>query len=166
MKARLRDSDTFYINAALAVAILLILVFIIRPFFMSSDKNAAIPLKQDNVPVVSEGASESAYDIDKVKNNISSGSAGGSAEYSDLEDMYKNCDKNNVGGNMVDAWRRVKPEDKGRLSKGFDEQIVASQETLKKDPGNKHAKNLLYISEQLKKMSTDGFNYKLKNKKI
>jgi len=122
-------------------------------------------LKQGNVPPVSGGASESVYDIDKVKRGIS-GPADGKAEYSDLEDMYKNCDKTNVGGNMVEEWRRVKPEDKAKISDGFDKQIIAAKDTLKTDPENKHAKNILYISEQLKKMSSDGFNYKLKNKKI
>ena len=117
------------------------------------------------MPPVSGGASESVYDIDKVKRGIS-GPADGKAEYSDLEDMYKNCDKTNVGGNMVEEWRRVKPEDKAKISDGFDKQIIAAKDTLKTDPENKHAKNILYISEQLKKMSSDGFNYKLKNKKI
>ena len=89
-----------------------------------------------------------------------------SAEYSDLKEMYEKCDKTNVGGNMVEAWRRVKPIDLARLSEGFDKQIATAEEALKANPKDKHAKNMLYISEALKKMSSEGFNYNLKNKKI
>lgn len=165
MKTDLKDNRTLYINTALVIAIILVLIFMTRFLFVSGNKNAPASLKQNNRPVISQDPSEFVYDIDKVKRAIS-GPAGDNAEYSDLEEMYKNSDKTDVGGNMVEAWRRVKPEDRARLSDGFDKQIAAAQETLKKDSGNKHAKNLLYISGQLKKMSSDGFNYKLKNRKL
>lgn len=164
MKTDVKDSSVFYINIALAISITLVLIFMIRPLFISSDKNTAAPSRQSNTPIISRGQPEPVYDIDKIKRNIG-GPAGDNAEYSDFEEMYKKDDKTDVGGNMVEAWRRVGQLDKARLSEGFDKQITESQETLKKDPENKHARNILYISEQLKKMSSDGFNCKLKNRK-
>jgi hypothetical protein len=122
-------------------------------------------IKRSNAPVVFEGTSGPVYDIDKVKQGMPR-AGDGNVVYSDFKEMYEKCDKTNVGGNMVEAWRRVKPEDKAKLSEGFDKQIVLSQEALKADPQDKHAKNILYISETLKKMSSDGFNYKIRNKKL
>mgnify|MGYP001572899490 CR=1 FL=1 len=164
MKQDTKDTGISYINISLGISVVLLLIVMLRPIFVSSNKSVPVDLKRNNAPVVSERPSESAYDIDKVKRNIS-WPAGDNAEYSDLEEMYKNCDKTNVGGNMVEAWRRVKPEDKARLSEGFDKQIAVAQETLKADPKDKHAKNILYIAEAIKKMSAEGFNHNLKNKK-
>lgn len=164
MKTNVKDNSIIYINIALAVSVVFVLIFVMKSFFVVSNKNIPEGPVQNNTPMVSRGGSESVYDIDKVKKNVSA--AGSNIKYSDFEDMYKNCDRTDVGGNMVQAWSRVKPEDKAKLSDGFDKQIVAAEETLKTEPANKHAKNLLYISKQLKKMSVEGFNYKLKNKKI
>lgn len=164
MTKGVKDKSIFYINVALTVSVLFILVFIARSLFISSTKDVVAGLRQDNLPVASKSVPESVYDIDKVKKSIPA-PANGNAQYSDLEEMYKNCDKTDVGGNMVEAWRRVKPEDKAKLSDGFDKQITISRETLKVNPDDKHAKNILYISEALKKMSGQGFNYSLKSKK-
>lgn len=164
MRTGTKGSTNFYINAALSLALILILIAITKPFFVSQGKNAAIGIKRASVPVIFEGPGESIYDIDKVKKSIP-GPKGEEIEYSDFKAMYENSDKANVGGNMVEAWSRVKPEDKTRLSEGFDKQIIASREILKENPENKHAKNILYIAEALKKMFKEGFNYKFKNKK-
>ncbi len=164
MKISVKDNNALYLNVAMAASIALILIVMIRPFFVSSHKKMATDLKKSKAPAVAQRTFESIYDIDKVKMALPKPAAD-NAENADLEDMYKNNDKTNVGGNMVEAWRRVKPEDKARLSDGFDKQIAASQEALKTDPKDKHAKSILYISEALKKMSVEGFNYKFKNKK-
>jgi hypothetical protein len=164
MKREPKDNTILYINVALVVSIAFVLIFIIRPFFVSSGKGAIAGPKVKSAPVVSKKAARSIYDIDKVKRSLP-GATPDKTVSSDLEEMYKNSDKTDVGGNMVEAWRQVKPEDKAKLSDGFDKQIIAAQETLEKDPGNKHAKNLLYITERIKEMSASGFNYKFKNKK-
>ena len=156
-------NSNFYINMILAVSIAVILIVIVRPFFLSTDRGVSTGIKERAAPVVSTAVSESVYDIDKVKQSIPQ-SGGVNAGYSDLNEMYEKSDKTNVGGNMVEAWKRVRPEDKAKLSGGFDQQIVKAQEALKEDPEDKHARNLLYISEALKKMSSEGFNCKLKNK--
>lgn len=163
MKDVNKDRSVIYINVALAISIVMIIVFMVRSFSMPTSKVAIVDLKKAGAPQVSGNAPAVIYDIDKVKASLP-GSAKSNKEYSDFEEMYKDCDKTNVGGNMVEAWRRVRPEDKARVSDGFNKQIATSKEKLKSDPKDKHAKNILYISEALQKMSGEGFNYNLKNK--
>jgi len=153
-----------YINLVLVIALVFVLAAMLKPFFIGSKKTESVSVKPKKLPMVDTRSVRQVYDIDKVKKSVSQ-TVQPDKKFSDLKEMYKNCNKRNVGGNMVESWARVKPEDKSKVSEGFDKQIVIAQKALKENPSDKHAKNMLRISEMLKKMSADGFNYKFKDKK-
>jgi len=164
MKEDIKGRSIFYLNIALAVALLVILIIILKPlFFVSKESNVGEVQPKNLFAVPAKPAESAVYDIDKIK-KAAGWPKEAEREFSDFKEMYENSNKWDAGGNMVEAWSRVKPEDKARLTEGFDREIASAQETLKVNPENKHAKNLLYISETLKKMAADGFNYKFKNK--
>lgn len=114
-----------------------------------------VPVKiEKNIPV--------AYDMSKIKRQPTSMDENKPA---DLKEMYNGCQKSDVGDNMVEGWAKMAPEQKAKLKSVFDDQIKKSEEALRINKEDKHAKNILYMSQALKKMADYEFNYKLKNKK-
>lgn len=164
MKEDIKGRSIFYINIALAIALVVILIIMLKPLFLASKTGNVGGIQPKNLAAIPQQPAEPVYDIDKIKKDMGQPEQT-EREFSDFKEMYANCNKANVGGNMVEAWSKVKPEDKARLSEGFDKQIASAHEALKANPEDKRAKHLLYISETLKKMAADGFNYKFKNKK-
>jgi hypothetical protein len=164
MKDSVRPEKIFYINIALAAALAVILIIMLRPVFFVPKMDKGSQDKPARVLVGPEKVSETAYDINKVK-AVSAADVNAGREFSDFKDMYENAPPHTAGGNMVRSWSGVKPKEKERLLEGFDKEIVTAQEKLKEDPADKHAKNMLYISQTLKEMARSGFNYKFKDKK-
>ncbi|MDD5422260.1 MAG: hypothetical protein PHT32_02400, partial [Candidatus Omnitrophica bacterium] len=54
----------------------------------------------------------------------------------------------------------VSPEDKKKFMDGLDNKIESCKEALKVNPYDKKSKNLLAMSESLKKLVSIEFNYK------
>lgn len=78
-----------------------------------------------------------------------------------LSEVYAQYPKVDTGTNMVEAWARVKPEEKERVVEQLDQQIAQAHEMLKANPVDKKAKHILFIAENLKKMCKSNFNMSL-----
>ncbi len=78
-----------------------------------------------------------------------------------LSEVYTQYPQADTGNNMVEAWARVKPEEKERVLEQLDQQIAQAHEALKANPVDKKAKHVLFISENLKKMCKANFNMSL-----
>lgn len=76
-----------------------------------------------------------------------------------LKDVYANFPRHDAGANMIEAWSRVKPEDKARYMEGVDKQITAAKEAMAVNPSDKKAKHMLFIAETMRKLAENGFNY-------
>lgn len=78
-----------------------------------------------------------------------------------LAQVYSQYNKEDAGGNMVDAWAKVKPEDKEKVYEQLDQEISQATEALKINPQDKKAKHALFISQTLKKLCKSNFDYSL-----
>lgn len=156
-----KENSVFYINLILAIILLLIVSLFVKSWFAKKIKvEETAPAKASMQRP--QGAQPTVYDIDKIKHD---GQKGPEKMPSDFAEMYANSKKSDVGDNMVEAWRKVSPEEKAKLSAGLDAEIKKSQEILKSEPENKHARNIMRISQILKNMTNEDFNYKFKGKK-
>lgn len=149
----------FYINIALFIALAVIIVMIFKPVFFVSKHPSIKEPKARSSALSPERPSVATYDISKVRREESKVLQ---KESSDLKEMYEYFPKSDVGDNMVEGWSKTNPEAKAKLAGVLDKQIISAQESLKTNPEDKHAKNLLMISQTLKKMAADGFNCKIK----
>jgi len=148
-----KDKSLVYINIALFIA-LIFLVFAIKQSIFCPVKGAEPAFKAAMPQAVQKEASpEPGYDISKIK---SSGLSAGEQPKS-LDDVYANFSKEDVGENVPLEWTKINPADKVKFTQGLDKEIAASKEILKSDPDNKKAKNLLAISEMMKKLAATGF---------
>jgi hypothetical protein len=84
---------------------------------------------------------------------------------SDLREMYKNFPEEDVGDDMPREWEGFGAEDKLKLTEVLDGQIDAAKKSLELDPGDRKARSKLFISESLKALALNGFNYKVEAEK-
>ncbi|MFH0763734.1 MAG: hypothetical protein V1927_01865 [Candidatus Omnitrophota bacterium] len=102
------------------------------------------------------------YGINKIKTRQQDEYKG---DVKDLASLYENYPKEHAGENMMEAWARVSPEDKAEFMKGLGEEIEKSKEALKGSPDDSKARSKLIISENLKKLALNNFNYKFRDNK-
>ncbi len=151
----------FYINIALFIALAVIIVMILKPVFFVFKQPPIKEFKARSSALSTGQPSITRYDISKVK-RLPPPAIPQDNEPSDLKEMYEYFPKSDVGDNMVEGWSRTKPEAKAKLAGVLDKEIINAQKSLKTNPEDKHAKNILLISQTLKKMAADGFNCKIK----
>lgn len=76
-----------------------------------------------------------------------------------MDEVYKAFPKEAAGDNMIATWDKVNPEDKKKFSDTIDKEIKTAKERLAANPGDREAKAKLFISDTLKKLAANGFNY-------
>jgi hypothetical protein len=156
---RLRMSEkkrhSVYIDVVLAISFVLIGAAIIKGWYQ--DKSAAS--RAVLAPQVSKAATEpvkpAGYSLENIKSESGQKI---SAEPGDLKEVYEKFPKSDVGGNMVEGWARIKPEEKARIREALEREIETSKETLRQNPEDKKTKNLLHIAETLKALAAKDFN--------
>lgn len=146
-----------YIDIALTIIFILIAVVVIRGWYQG---RPAVPkdVMPPQVPkAVTEPVEPAAYSLEKVK---SASGQRARVEPADFKEVYENFPKSDVGGNMIEGWARIKPEEKAKIRETLDKDIELSREKLRQDPEDKKTKHLLYIAETLKALTMKDFNIK------
>lgn len=78
----------------------------------------------------------------------------------DLASAYRTSSRSDIGPNMPELWARLQPEVKAEAIKELDNKARDAKEALTQDPADKRAKHILFITETLKQLAADDFNYK------
>lgn len=143
-----------YINMALGIAVLLALILLFRTISYMVPREKA--LSGVTAPAQGHRAVEGPAAIETRKTPSISPDAARS-----LGDVYANFPRTDTGSNMVEAWAKVKPEEKAKFNEGVDKEIAGAKEALASDPADKKAKHMLFIAETMKKLAADDFNYKI-----
>ncbi len=151
-----KGMNLLYINIVLAMVLIAIIFFIIKPLVMTPAGKVATAVIREKSSAGQ--VAPTTYDIDKVKQQ--EGYAG--KEPATLKEMYENFPKSDVGGDAPQAWKRVSIADKEKIAQGLDNEIEKAKDILKTNPEDKNAKNMLFIAESLKKITQEDFNYRIK----
>lgn len=77
---------------------------------------------------------------------------------SDFEKMFVEHSVEDVGGNIVDAWRKVPIEDVEAISGDLESRIRDLETEVRRNPENKKAKHKLKASKYMKMMIESGFD--------
>jgi len=112
-----------------------------------STKNAAI----DMTPVVYRATTKRAVLRKQAE----------SLKYHDIREMLSRGEKNDVGEDVVETWSGASVEIKEEINKTLAKNIERAKMSLKQDPGDPRAKSLLMVSEPLKKMIENNFNFQI-----
>ena len=151
----MNNRQIWYIFGALLVGFIILVIasqIVLRPASMGASVKP-VGLPEATGPATEEPA-PAIHDINAMKQPIAQESA-------DLKGVYANFPKSDVGGNMVEGWAKVKPEDKAKFVEELDKRISESNERLATNPDDKNAQHSLFISETLKNLAKNDFNYKL-----
>ncbi|MDD5681612.1 MAG: hypothetical protein PHI59_10295 [Candidatus Omnitrophica bacterium] len=148
------------------VAALVTLVFAVIIFFgvRSSSIQSQPPVVSKAVAGIEPTVSEQipTPSIEEVSGRPQTGEKKGPEKPpATLSEVYTHYPQADAGNNIVEAWARVKPEEKERVLEQLDQQIAQAHEALKANPVDKKAKHVLFISENLKKMCKANFNMSL-----
>lgn len=143
----------------LIINIILLAIVALTVFYTVKSATSPSVRKVEKTAKAPEAASsvQTSYNIHDVKPPVVKTSGVRS-----LKDAYANFPKKDVGDDMIEGWSRVDPKDKAKLIETLDEQIVRAREALNADPNDKRAKGMLRVSEGLKRMTSQDFNYVLK----
>lgn len=142
----------------MAILLAAVLFVIIKPLGLIPKKVEVKPVTNKVAAGRGEITEQPVYDIDKIR---SGGRKLTETELKDLADVYANYPAEDVGDNIITGWSKVDPKDKEKMIDGINKQIEAHRETLQRNPDDKRARNLLKISESIKNMALNNFNYKL-----
>lgn len=148
-----RQKNVTYLNMALfAIAVLLVIVLVrmYREAFPPEPAPGAMP--PANIAEVAP------------QEYVPPPAAVRSGPPADLRDVYASHPRADTGADVVAGWARLKPEEKAKFNDGIDRQIEESRKALEANPDDKKARHQLFISETVKKLAADGFNYKLPQK--
>lgn len=149
--------DINIILIALVVAAAIFFVGKQNPFVKSVEvKVISAPIQPGTQPV----EQRQIYDIDKIRAQKEALPKG---KVTDLASLYANYPKERTGENIIEAWTRISPEDKAKFTKGLTEEIEKSKEKIKINPDDSRARAKLLISENLRKLALNNFNYKFKD---
>ncbi len=156
IKLSMKENKLLYINLALFVGIIWIIIVwkMAAPARPKEGASREPSILKQRAPLKSQ---EVIYDISKIKQERIKTFK----EAKDLNEMYMNFSKGDVGDNMVEAWAKVKAEDKAKFIGVLDKKIETSKTLLKANPQDKKTKGMLFISESLKNMALNNFNYKI-----
>jgi len=156
----MEENRSRLINTAFLICIIVIAVITFRALFSKPKEIKSSPIRKlrfADTGVTAVKTEATTLDIGKIKAK----ELGLSKEPpATMEDIYKNFPKEDVGENMVEAWARVKPEEKTRLIEGLDGKIADCKDILKTNPSDKRTLVLLSVTESLKKLTLCDFNYK------
>ena len=154
----MKNKTLFYINLALIVGLILIVLLNIKTNMLIPHRAEVIKGPERHGPSAEAKIKETVYDISKLR---PAGATTVKKPPSDLNDMYANFPQSDVGDNMIEGWSKVDPQDKEKFIGVVDKKIDESKKLLAANPKNKRAKHMLFISESLKKMTKDNFNSRI-----
>lgn len=144
-----------YIDIALGIIFALIAVAVIKGWYQSHPAVPGAGLPSQISETAIGPVEPAAYSLEKVR-SVSAQKAPAAA--ADIKEVYEKFPKSDVGGDMIRAWARIKPEEKARIHEALEKEIEASKEALRQNPEDKKTKNLLYIAETLKALAAKDFN--------
>ena len=150
-----KEKNLLVINVILLIVLTAIIVFLYRVWRLTppaTGKKAvsALPAPvrphMDEIPAYApEGGEAAMPQAEILPKNV--------------EDIYANFPAEDVGVNIMKSWSEVRPEDKVKLTEGLDKRIASCRDELAIDPDNRKARQMLAISESLKKLVSNDFNY-------
>lgn len=141
-----------YINIALTVAIVAALALLART-------TARFIFPAPRVETTSQPTARQVMPMEIEQTTKAVSPAPSPENIRDLKDVYANYTKEDAGSNMIEAWSRVKAEDKAKYIEGVDKQIAESKGVLAANPSDKRAKHMLFIAETMRKLAENNFNY-------
>lgn len=140
---------TTYLNIALVVLIVVSVVMLVKTFQRTF---GTPPPQAPQAPAVVTPAPPPPPAMPQVREEPP-------GPVTQLSEIYRTHPQWDTGGNMAEAWSRVKPEEKARMMEELDKKIAVAKEQLVADPANKKAKHILFITETVKKLAENGFDY-------
>ena len=156
----MEEKKLTYINFTMFIILIVVVFIIFRPIgFVPKKVEIKTAAVKPIVPQNAQSAEPAIYDIDKIKTKDQKTV---NVDAKDLAEVYANYPEEDVGSNIMKNWADADPKDKKDFMDGLDKQIDTHKETVKLEPENKKARNLLKMSETLKKLAQNNFNYKVK----
>lgn len=76
----------------------------------------------------------------------------------DFEKMFADNPKEDVGGNIAEAWARLPEETTKDMVSNLDKEIGHLTRVLERNPENKKLKHKLKVSNMVKRLAQSGFN--------
>lgn len=144
-----------FTDIILAVSFVLISIAVFRGCHQDRSRPSGSVLPAQLPQEASEPVHPTVYRLDKIK---SAGTSSAPGEVNDLKAAYEQYPKSDAGGNIIEGWSKVKPEDKVKIREALDRDIETSEEALRMNPDDKKAKSLLSISRMLKELASRDFN--------
>jgi hypothetical protein len=77
---------------------------------------------------------------------------------SDFEKIFVGNPREDVGGNIVDAWRHVPEEEANEVAEVLERNIEELEIKVKRDPEDEKARHKLKISKMMKELIDKGFD--------
>ena len=139
--------------------VLISLFFIEKRFVRDINLSRTISIKEERL-IAKNTQPKSApvvYDIKKIKSTIVGQKK--QQAFVDLNDMYIRSSEQDAGENIVEVWNNASPEYKSNFIEVLNGRIKKAKNVLKQDPSDKRAKKVIILSESLKRMMQDNFNY-------
>ena len=151
------------LNIIFGVLVAILVILQVRSIlFPKSNQVFAPPVDMLSVSGIEPPESPPVLSIEDIKKNMGFGEANISeTKPVSLPEVYASHPREDTGNNIVEAWARVSPEEKAKVSEELDKQVEQAKEELKVNPDNKSAKHILFISETMKKLCKSNFDYKL-----
>ena len=151
----MKEKRLIYINLILVVILIGIISFSIKAVYFVPGKSAAKIIPAKSVKAILAPV-KPIYEISSIKPDETKALK---TKPKDLSEVYGNFPESDVGDNMVEAWKKVSPKDKAEFVEGLDKKIATAKAVLANNPNDKKAKNILAMTESLKKMIANNFNY-------
>lgn len=149
----LKGSMGYVLLAIVLVGIIIIAADRAMPTKGIKVNKAAKPI----LPLEISPKSDASYSLEELGKQ---GVPAAEVRVADMEDLYKKYPKEKAGDNMIEAWKKIAPEDKDVFLKGVDDAIRQSEAAVKANPEDKRAKSKLMISSMMKKLAMSNFNCK------
>lgn len=143
-------------NFGLAVLLILIVIFIFRQFRPVPETIKVKRIARVILPVRTEDKEAGIYDIDRYRTRHGRVSKKPPVN---LREVYENFPAEDAGDDMITGWSKVGEADKAKFIEGLDREISKAKQALSDKPDDKKARAILAISESMKKLCLDNFNY-------
>jgi len=156
-----RETKLLFVNLALFALLTTLTVGAFRYHYMAfygpaqpeKPKPAAQPVV---IPPREEVADK--YSIEKVKSP-----EGPAVKVENLQQVYEVYPKTDAGPNIVENWKKLKPEDKIKTIQSFEKVASEMKQELAANPANKKLKHELFIIESMKSLMDKDFNIEIKD---
>lgn len=134
------------------IVFFLLMIMLVFGIFRSyqAQRLQSVSVRIEQVPAVQEPASSRPKDMPHLPSG---------AQPTTLREVYAAYPQADVGQNVPAAWSRVSAADKAKMVEVLNTKIADTKAALVDNPADKKAQKLLFISESLKKMVQNNFDY-------